>query len=130
MARPAQPARSPTDPLRRAPGISRPEHTPVRRWSIHSPRLARHRATHHAEGRPDDAERLLLRLLAAFSSGPGGRRSLRACPCPGTGLARHAPNPAKSGGLMSPTGRPIRVLELRSVRGTGGGPEKTIFFGA
>ena len=26
--------------------------------------------------------------------------------------------------------RPIRVLELRSVRGTGGGPEKTIFMGA
>jgi hypothetical protein len=26
--------------------------------------------------------------------------------------------------------RPIRVLELRSVRGTGGGPEKTILFGA
>ena len=25
---------------------------------------------------------------------------------------------------------PIRVLELRSVRGTGGGPEKTILFGA
>lgn len=28
------------------------------------------------------------------------------------------------------TGRPIRVLELRSVRGTGGGPEKTILLGA
>jgi glycosyltransferase involved in cell wall biosynthesis len=27
-------------------------------------------------------------------------------------------------------GRPIRVLELRSVRGTGGGPEKTILLGA
>src|SRR5579862_137424 len=27
-------------------------------------------------------------------------------------------------------GRPIRVLELRSVRGTGGGPEKTIMLGA
>ena len=26
--------------------------------------------------------------------------------------------------------RQIRILELRSVRGTGGGPEKTIFFGA
>src|SRR5215813_8107252 len=26
--------------------------------------------------------------------------------------------------------RPIRVLELRSVRGTGGGPEKTILLGA
>jgi glycosyltransferase involved in cell wall biosynthesis len=26
--------------------------------------------------------------------------------------------------------RPLRVLELRSVRGTGGGPEKTILFGA
>ena len=26
--------------------------------------------------------------------------------------------------------RPVRVLELRSVRGTGGGPEKTILFGA
>ena len=26
--------------------------------------------------------------------------------------------------------RPIRILELRSVRGTGGGPEKTILFGA
>src|SRR6266498_6009132 len=25
---------------------------------------------------------------------------------------------------------PIRILELRSVRGTGGGPEKTILFGA
>src|ERR1700741_542229 len=25
---------------------------------------------------------------------------------------------------------PVRVLELRSVRGTGGGPEKTILFGA
>ena len=25
---------------------------------------------------------------------------------------------------------PIRVLELRSVRGTGGGPEKTILLGA
>ena len=25
--------------------------------------------------------------------------------------------------------RPIRVLELRSVRGTGGGPEKTILLG-
>lgn len=28
------------------------------------------------------------------------------------------------------TSRPIRVLELRSVRGTGGGPEKTILMGA
>ncbi len=28
------------------------------------------------------------------------------------------------------TGEPIRVLELRSVRGTGGGPEKTILLGA
>ena len=28
------------------------------------------------------------------------------------------------------TCRPIRVLELRSVRGTGGGPEKTILYGA
>jgi glycosyltransferase involved in cell wall biosynthesis len=28
------------------------------------------------------------------------------------------------------TKRPIRILELRSVRGTGGGPEKTIMFGA
>jgi len=28
------------------------------------------------------------------------------------------------------SGRTIRVLELRSVRGTGGGPEKTILFGA
>src|SRR5262245_33082990 len=27
-------------------------------------------------------------------------------------------------------GRPVRVLELRSVRGSGGGPEKTIFTGA
>ncbi len=26
--------------------------------------------------------------------------------------------------------RPVRVLELRSVRGTGGGPEKTVLFGA
>src|SRR5947207_917056 len=26
--------------------------------------------------------------------------------------------------------RPVRVLELRSVRGTGGGPEKTILMGA
>jgi hypothetical protein len=26
--------------------------------------------------------------------------------------------------------RPIRILELRSVRGTGGGPEKTILSGA
>ena len=26
--------------------------------------------------------------------------------------------------------RPVRVLELRSVRGTGGGPEKTILLGA
>ena len=26
--------------------------------------------------------------------------------------------------------RPIRILELRSVRGTGGGPEKTILLGA
>jgi len=25
---------------------------------------------------------------------------------------------------------PIRILELRSVRGTGGGPEKTILLGA
>jgi glycosyltransferase involved in cell wall biosynthesis len=32
---------------------------------------------------------------------------------------------------MPETGRvPVRVLELRSVRGTGGGPEKTIFTGA
>lgn len=30
---------------------------------------------------------------------------------------------------MSPS-RPVRVLELRSVRGTGGGPEKTILLGA
>ncbi len=30
---------------------------------------------------------------------------------------------------MSPTDAPIRVLELRSVRGTGGGPEKTIMLG-
>ena len=29
-----------------------------------------------------------------------------------------------------PSGRPVRVLELRSVRGTGGGPEKTILLGA
>jgi glycosyltransferase involved in cell wall biosynthesis len=31
---------------------------------------------------------------------------------------------------MTPAPRPIRVLELRSVRGTGGGPEKTILSGA
>lgn len=30
---------------------------------------------------------------------------------------------------MSPAAAPIRVLELRSVRGTGGGPEKTILLG-
>ncbi len=30
---------------------------------------------------------------------------------------------------MSPADEPIRVLELRSVRGTGGGPEKTILLG-
>jgi hypothetical protein len=28
------------------------------------------------------------------------------------------------------TNEPIRILELRSVRGTGGGPEKTILLGA
>lgn len=31
---------------------------------------------------------------------------------------------------MTSAVRPVRVLELRSVRGTGGGPEKTILFGA
>ncbi len=31
---------------------------------------------------------------------------------------------------MTTVGRPIRVLELRSVRGTGGGPEKTILLGS
>src|SRR5436190_12996101 len=31
---------------------------------------------------------------------------------------------------MNGRGRPVRVLELRSVRGTGGGPEKTILAGA
>ena len=31
---------------------------------------------------------------------------------------------------MSAMSRPVRVLELRSVRGTGGGPEKTILLGA
>jgi len=31
---------------------------------------------------------------------------------------------------VTPFGRPVRVLELRSVRGTGGGPEKTILLGA
>ena len=31
---------------------------------------------------------------------------------------------------MSAPSRPVRVLELRSVRGTGGGPEKTILLGA
>ena len=31
---------------------------------------------------------------------------------------------------MSPRQGPVRVLELRSVRGTGGGPEKTILMGA
>jgi glycosyltransferase involved in cell wall biosynthesis len=31
---------------------------------------------------------------------------------------------------MTATPRPVRVLELRSVRGTGGGPEKTILLGA
>ncbi len=32
--------------------------------------------------------------------------------------------------MTGPRGGPIRVLELRSVRGTGGGPEKTILAGA
>src|SRR6478752_1728556 len=31
---------------------------------------------------------------------------------------------------MRGTNGPIRILELRSVRGTGGGPEKTILLGA
>src|SRR5262245_16942282 len=31
---------------------------------------------------------------------------------------------------MSESSAPIRILELRSVRGTGGGPEKTILLGA
>ena len=31
---------------------------------------------------------------------------------------------------MVGSGRPLRILELRSVRGTGGGPEKTILLGA
>ena len=31
---------------------------------------------------------------------------------------------------MATSARPVRVLELRSVRGTGGGPEKTILLGA
>src|SRR5687768_15152196 len=31
---------------------------------------------------------------------------------------------------MTTTRRPVRVLEFRSVRGTGGGPEKTILLGA
>src|SRR4030095_10242312 len=46
------------------------------------------------------------------------------------GVARAAPlrAPARGdGGLMM---RAIRVLELRSVRGTGGGPEKTILLGS
>ena len=37
--------------------------------------------------------------------------------------------PASAESLTSPS-RPIRILELRSVRGTGGGPEKTILLGA
>jgi glycosyltransferase involved in cell wall biosynthesis len=38
--------------------------------------------------------------------------------------------PASWLGRFQTGGRPIRILELRSVRGTGGGPEKTILLGA
>src|SRR5262245_25497438 len=38
--------------------------------------------------------------------------------------------PARSVASSCQSGRPIRVLELRSVRGLGGGPEKTILHGA
>src|SRR4029077_11564947 len=41
--------------------------------------------------------------------------------------ASECPAAYSSRGIMS---RPIRILELRSVRGTGGGPEKTILLGA
>ena len=61
-----------------------------------------------------------------LDAGPGGRRRVR-------GRAR-----ARRRGALRVPAAPrrlaktpvIRVLELRSVRGTGGGPEKTILFGA
>src|SRR5205814_795497 len=45
----------------------------------------------------------------------------------GEGTASQCADQRRGSGVMS---RPIRILELRSVRGTGGGPEKTILLGA
>jgi glycosyltransferase involved in cell wall biosynthesis len=48
-----------------------------------------------------------------------------------TGAApRSAPATRPPVDRFAAKGRPIRILELRSVRGTGGGPEKTILLGA
>src|SRR5262249_9283145 len=54
-------------------------------------------------------------------------RSMDASQLPGQRRASQTCSVADGTGR---TGGPIRVLELRSVRGTGGGPEKTILLGA
>src|SRR5207253_4655400 len=68
---------------------------------------------------------------------PGLHRGarVRRVACAGPGRAHAAPRPpecvavgadARGPGMSAP----VRILELRSVRGTGGGPEKTILLGA
>src|SRR5207244_1788043 len=62
-------------------------------------------------------------------AGLSRRRRVRHRPRAGGRVARAAscrPSSAHGGDFMN---RPIRILELRSVWGTGGGPEKTILLG-
>ena len=67
--------------------------------------------------------------ISSVRAGPGVRRGIRCGQGVGLAGARQPSCPAV-GLSMTGAGSPIRVLELRSVRGTGGGPEKTILLGA
>ena len=72
-----------------------------------------------------------LSSAAAIAQATVGRADVRSGAGGRAAGPRRPPSPDEPGGsTFAGMNRPINVLELRSVRGTGGGPEKTILKGA
>src|SRR5262245_21918485 len=97
--------------------------------TIRPPRLLTTRAS--GDGRPSAIEMAsaLVGTLCAAGFSKEAATSRRVA-IPDLLWHRTAGQSRLSAGEMTKVGNPIRVLELRSVRGTGGGPEKTILAGA